>query len=542
MIEIANVSLVFIAFMAFALKRLMTYLHVLQQDDYENSRLMTWVGRHGAFDKRMSLLLLVLGGAALFVDSFFINFAVFVCFVALAYLEKDPRKHSKKKLVSTARAKRIFWPAFVMAVLLATPSFVIENPWFWIFAVQMILPAILLANMFLEPVEAGIRKGFWNEANEKIRNLNPTVIGITGSYGKTSVKHILGHILKMQAPTLITPGSVNTPMGITRIIREQLDETHKYFIAEMGAYGPGSIKRLCDLTPPDFGIITAIGHAHYERFKTLETVSEAKFELAKAVFEKEGTMVIHERTLRFPYPRELREQHNDSFIVCGEPPEIDPEKRKQKSYLTADDIQIQKLVQAKKGLELRLTWKGKTYIIEAPLYGLHHGHNLALAFATALELGVAPDAIHAALKTLPQIRHRLEVTHRADDTILIDDAFNSNPIGFSSALELLGTLRGKSGRAILITPGMIEMGKAHDEAHKKVGEYSGEICDVALVVNPKRIPTFVEGFKTSGANKQLIEVKSFQEASAWVEKNKKPGDVILIENDLPDMYERIPKM
>lgn len=541
MIEIASTSLVFVSYLAFALKRLMTYLHVLQQDDYENGRLMKWVGKHGAFDKRMSFALLVMGGAAFYVDDFFINFVIFMSFIILAYIEKDPRKNSKKKLVTTSRAQRILWPSFLVIALLGAPSFYFSHPWLWIFTVQMILPSIVIVNMFLTPFEEMINKKYWNEANARVRQLQPKVIAITGSFGKTSVKHILGHILKMQASTLITPGSVNTPMGITRIIREQLEEEHKYFIVEMGAYGPGSIKRLCDLTPPDMGIITAIGHAHYERFRTLERVSEAKFELAEATIAREGKVIIHERTLRFPYPRKMKAENKDSFIVCGDPPEIDTSKQVDRSYIEDGDVQIQRLEQHPHGIEMRLSWKGTTYVVDAPLYGLHHGHNLALAFATALELGVDSDAIHSALQSLPQIEHRLQVIKRPDDTTLIDDAFNSNPIGFSSALELLGQLR-KKGRAILITPGMIELGSTHYEAHKTIGEFAGDICDIAIVVTPKRIPSFIKGFKTTGASKKLIEVNSFAEASQWVEKNKQPGDVILIENDLPDMYERIPKM
>ncbi|MCB1531796.1 MAG: UDP-N-acetylmuramoyl-tripeptide--D-alanyl-D-alanine ligase [Alphaproteobacteria bacterium] len=541
MIELANTSLVFVAYAAFALKRLMTYLHVLQQDDYENSRLMKWVWQHKAFDKRMSFALLVLGGAQFYIEAFFINFVIFMCFIILAYTEKDPRKNSKKKLVATARAHRIFWPSFALVCALGVPSFYYSHPWPWIFTVQMILPSILIVNLFLQPFEELIRKKYWNEARAKIQRLQPTVIGITGSFGKTSVKHILGHILRMNALTLITPGSVNTPMGITRIIREQLEEEHKFFVVEMGAYGPGSIKHLCRLTPPDIGIITAIGHAHYERFKTLERVSEAKFELAQAVMAKDGKIIIHERTLRFPYPRKLKAENPGAFIVCGEPAAIDPEKRKHVSYLSPDDVHIQKVEQRSNGIETRLTWNGTTYIVEAPLYGLHHGHNLALAFVTALQLGIESDAIHAALQSLSQIEHRLQVTQRPDQTVLIDDAFNSNPVGFSSALELLGQLKNQ-GRAILITPGMIELGSSHYEAHLKIGEFAGEICDVALVVNSGRIPSFVKGFKNTGGSKTLIEVDTFQEASAWVEKNKQPKDVILIENDLPDMYERIPKM
>jgi UDP-N-acetylmuramoyl-tripeptide--D-alanyl-D-alanine ligase len=355
------------------------------------------------------------------------------------------------------------------------------------------------------------------------------------------VKHILGHILQTQAPTLITPGSVNTSMGITRIIRERLTEDHKYFIVEMGAYGVGSIASLCRLTPPDFGIITNIGHAHYERFKSLETVAQAKFELADAVIEKgTGKMVIHERTLRFPSVRAVKMDYPESFVVCGEPPEVDRHKQKDINYLERGDVHIIEVTQQANGLDIKIGIGDKTYNLNPPIYGLHHGHNVVLAAVMALELGVDINAIQLALHSLPQISHRLEVKpNHAEKYVIIDDSYNSNPLGFRSALDLM-VLMATGGRKILITPGMIELGIAHDEAHAQIGSYAGQICDVAIIVRPSRIPTFVKAFKESG--KTLVEVGSFQEASEWLEKNRQENDLVLIENDLPDMYERIPSM
>ncbi len=550
MIELATQVILFITFFALAGKRLLTYTHVLQQEEYDSGRMMKWILRNGAWDKRLSAALIVVGLLWIFtfteipfidllIPSFFINFLVFICFVIIAFTEDDPRKKSKKKLVMTSRVKRTFIPAYILTVLLSLWCFLTINPWLWILTIQAIPFTLLLVNGALKPFESTIQKSYWNEAKAKLDELQPKVIAITGSFGKTSVKHILGHILKTQAPTLMTPGSVNTAMGITRIIREELTPEHKYFIVEMGAYGPGSIEKLCALTPPDFGIITAIGHAHYERFKSLETVAEAKYELALATIKKEGTVVIHERTLRFPYSQKVKEDYPASFTVVGEPEEIDSQKRKDVSYLEKDDVHISKIAQMPEGLEIKLHWKDRVHELKIPLYGLHHGHNAALAYVMALEMGFDADNIQAALKTTPQIAHRLELKKQADGTTIIDDAFNSNPLGFRSALDLLSII-GNEGRKILITPGMVELGAAHDDAHEKLGEYAGEVCDIALVVTPKRIPTFIKGFKAGG--KTLVEVETFQDAQEWITKNKQEGDIILIENDLPDMYERIPKM
>lgn len=546
MISFAIDSLLFIAFMSFALKRMMTYLLALQQDDYDNERLFKWMVQYKAFDKKLSAILVLAALGAAFTAEplvhLVIKFLIFFSFISFAFMEKDPRKKSKKNLVMTKRATRIFLTGALPLGIIAATSFVFFFSWQWLVLVQAIPFFLIGGNLALQPFEARVQKAFWNEAHEKVLKLKPKIIGITGSFGKTSVKHILGHILKMNADTLITPGSVNTPMGITRIIREQLNENHQYFVVEMGAYGPGSIQRLCDLTPPDMGIITAIGHAHYERFKTLDTVAQAKFELAQNVLNKGGKVIVHESTLRFEYSKAMRDNNLTNFITIGEP----SKDEETPSNLLEKDVHIEKIEQTIEGTSVVFTWKGEKHSIKAPLFGLHHGHNLVLAYVTALELGIEVEAIDAALKTMPQIQHRLEVKKMPDDRIIIDDAFNSNPIGFRSAIDLMYMLKNankdKPGRGILITPGMVEMGKAHNDAHEKIGQYAGQMCDIAVVVQGDRIPSFIKAFKETGQGKTLIEVGSFTEASAWVEKHKQANDVVLIENDLPDLYERVPKM
>lgn len=530
------ILLVYVGYLFFTAKRALTYMHAYQQEEYDSKRFLAWIIQHRVIDKRLSAALLLCALLSLLLPEFFTNFLIFLAFAATAYFEKDPRKGSKKNLNITERVKRILLPAFAFIVLSGLWVFFAPTLfWLWIVNVHLIPLYIVLSNTLLNPFEMRTQKKFWNEAHNKLLDYNPTVIGITGSFGKTSVKHILGHILKMQAPTLITPGSVNTPMGITRIIREQLQPEHQYFVVEMGAYGPGSIKRLCDLTPPDIGIITAIGHAHYERFKTLEAVAETKYELANAALQKNGKVFAHERTLRFEYSHAIMKTNNDKFYLIGETP-----KPADQSFLRPGDLEIQSIEQRTEGLLIRFIWKSKFYSLEAPLYGLHHGHNLAIVFATAFELGISPEDIQTALSSLKQIQHRLEVKPQSDGTTIIDDAYNSNPSGFIAALDILSTI-GKA-RKILITPGMVELGKAHDEAHEKIGHHAGQLCDIAIVVKSERIPTFISGFKSTGESKTLIEVETFADAQRWITANKQPGDTILLENDLPDIYERVPRL
>lgn len=525
MLDQTGLVLVFVTFIAFSVRRLMTYLHIYQQEEYDSVRFAKWLFKTRAVDTRLTLALFLTSFLWRVLPSLTALLITASCFAVITAIEKDPRKASKKKLVMTARAKRIFYLALVLMIGSSLWWFVRPLPWFWIINVQAVPLAIVLGNLLLQPWEKFVQKKYWSEAHKKLKTLDPKVIGITGSFGKTSVKHILGHILKMQAPTLITPGSVNTPMGITRIIREKLDETHKYFVVEMGAYGHGSIERLCRLAPPDIGVITAIGQAHYERFKTLEAVAETKFELADAVLKDGSTMIVHENVLGLEHAAKIVNGNRARFVICGQNPQ--------------SDLIIRSVRQKPEGVEVMLVWMGTQYILTMPIYGLHHGHNAALAFAVAAMLGVPSDHIITALKSVPQITHRLEVKRQPDGSVIIDDAFNSNPQGFSAALQLLADL---PGRKILITPGMVELGAAHAEEHYKIGRRAGEVCDIALVVMPDRVPTMIKGFEETGPRKTLIKVSSFTAASEWLGRNRTANDVVLLENDLPDLYESVPKI
>jgi len=520
-----------VAFLGFALRRLRRYLHIYQQEEYDSGRFLRWLFRSFAFDKRVALAIVIVGVAIGLTGSTapaVWQGALAGVFILAAALENDPRKHAKKKLAMTKRAQRIYWTAFGLCVATSAAAAVTPAPLWWLAPLWAIPFTLVVGNLLLMPLESRTQRKLWNEAHTKLGRLRPTVIGITGSFGKTSVKHILGHILSMHARTLYTPGSVNTVMGNTRIIREQLKPGTRFFLAEMGAYGIGSIKRLCDLTPPDLGVLTTIGEAHYERFKSLETVAQAKFELCQAVVAKDGKIVVGEEVLAQDYAVDYMNTHRDHFVICGEG--------------EFADLKILKVEQTKDGLKVKVTWPEMfgedAFELSAPLYGLHHGANMALAFGAAILAGVPAKKAIAAMASVPQIEHRLEVKPQGDGSILIDDAYNSNPSGFAAALELTHTLGNGRGRRILITPGMAELGERHAEAHAELGLKAAQCIDVALVVRPDRIPTFVDTFERRAATGRLVKLDSFAQAEDWLKRNVKEDDVVLIENDLPDILER----
>ena len=182
----------------------------------------------------------------------------------------------------------------------------------------------------------------------------------------------------------------------------------------------------------------------------------------------------------------------------------------------------------------------KFYICIFELENTIHAQNVAIAFLTACELGLQAEAIKIALKSVPQIKHRLNVQQQPNATVVIDDAFNSNTDGFIAGMELLDLLaKHHRGRRILITPGMVELGTKHDADHATVALKAVQYTDVVLLICSDRIPSFRDTYlQSKSAHQQLIQLHSFAEAQFWMEQNLQTGDVILLENDLPDRYER----
>ena len=517
--------LVALAFLWFAYRRLLTYLHIYQQEEYDSRRFIPWLFARYSFDTKLSFAIFVVGTLelAIVLADWLTDALVVAAFLIFWWVENSRRVRSKKALVMTGRAKRILWTAFaVLAVLALVIAKWFQHPIFWLVAVQAVPFALTLGNLFVNPYERRLQKRFWNEAHTKLLSLKPFTIGITGSYGKTSTKHLLGHVLEIQAPTLITPGSVNTPMGIARVVREQLGPHHRFFICEMGAYGPGSIARLCRLVPPDLAVITAIGMAHYERFKTLDSVTQTKFELAEAAAKKSGPVVIAEQVLEFADARNFRDRYANTIVVGNGRDCM---------------LRIIEPAQTSAGIEARVAWRGNEYILRAPIFGEHHIANMCVVFATACTVGVAPEDVILALASAPQISHRLEVKQGPGGSNLIDDAYNSNPVGFAAALRLLNTLRRDGGRRVLVTPGMVEMGKAHEAEHRKIGELAGSTVDVLLPVLPDRIKALTLAYSAANPNGIVIPCSTFATAQAWMNSDLKAADVVLLENDLPDLYE-----
>lgn len=529
MIDIINSLVILIGSTLFISKRLLRYLHYLQQENYTPKRFWNWVWSQRAFDTRGTLIAIAAAIAiAIGAPVLIASMTAALALISLACWEEDPRVHAKISLKMTPRATRIFFTA--LSLYLASAFIII---WFcYDEPIQLWLLQIILFQLnpgrlvgacgLLNMGEHRRQKEYIQDAKQILSKLNPFVIGITGSYGKTSTKDALGRILQLTVgPTFWPTGGINTEMGITREIRQKMQPGYKYAVMEMGAYGPGSIKKLCELTPPHAAIITSIGQAHLERYKTEDIVKLAKSELAQAV-PTDGILVCNAdsegaRWIAHKYPK----KHT---LLYGH----DNTKGDLNCWIANCSVSL-------KGTTFTFVWNNKSYTALTPLFGKTAISNLAGAFTMACQLGANPEYVLAAIQQLEPVDNRLQVQKDGEITY-VHDAYNSNPIGFAAALEVMAALPGK--RRILMTPGMIELGHLQVEKHEQIGRMAATVCDYALIIGDLNKHSLSQGLISGGLpTTNLICCRTRTDGFAELRKLLCDGDIVLLENDLGDIHE-----
>ncbi|GGD65136.1 Mur ligase family protein [Croceicoccus mobilis] len=532
--------MIFAAILLFALGfgwlvwvRLHTLLTYFQQEEYDAKRFAAAIFRVRLYDVKASLVLLVLLLIAVLstgepaVAGIFVV-AVIVSGAVLAAIGWKERLYTyKKPLALTERARRIRNVAAlisILSVLLAS-----MGPIQALVAIQLPPLALILANGMLQPIQNRVNEAYIDEAKAKLARLDPIRIGITGSFGKTTTKHIFAEVLGVSGPVFYSRGSINTVLGLTRHIRERLQWSHRFFIAEMGAYGIGSVARLCKFVKPDYGIVTAIGDAHTERFGSVENIAKAKSELVEAVCANEGIAVVATQVMDYAPFRGLAERYPGQVVTVG--PEQDADIRINSATLEDADWVIE--------LEDRRV-DGESFgtiRYELPLLGEHNITNSALAVAMAAVIDhTIAERIPLVTPDVEQVPHRLQKRESPGEALVLDDAYNANETGFRNAVAVAAELaKQRGGRAILVTPGVAELGMEHDRVHAKLGEYSAGLADIVYAVNPSRIASFTAALAQNG--KPAHEVASFADARNALKTEAKPEDVILYANDLPDLLE-----
>jgi UDP-N-acetylmuramoyl-tripeptide--D-alanyl-D-alanine ligase len=505
-------------------RRLLAYLRYFQQEGYEHLRFLRWTGVRPFTDPAFWLAV-----AAAWLSSRSAAWSAVTYIAGAALLiagQPDPRRSGKITLKLTWRATRVvavagvvasvFWFAWNVLDASALRALYTASA-----LVVLLLPLwLILANALLAPYERHVQQRYEADAVRTLDRVRPFIVGITGSYGKSSTKSMLAHILQFKGPTLAASGSINTLMGITRHIRENLVFGCEFMIVEMGAYGIGSIRRLCQLTPPSAAIVTAVGDMHLERFGSLENIVQAKSELAQAL-PSGGLLVVNADS-----PGALRIARtvpDRRVLLYGETSTEDLDTRLTKVEFT------------RQGTSFVLTTRSGEYACFAPIHGRPIILNLAGSFTLALALGVDPEVIVASFRTMKPVSNRLEVVEDRGVT-WIRDAYNSNQMGFRAALEVAAALPVQ--HRVLVTPGVIELGAMQPEVNQALSKSAAEVCDNTLVVSETNRDAFVAGHRDAGRSDRLVAVPTRTDAFAWIKDHVHDGDAVILENDLPDLYER----
>lgn len=493
------------------------FIHMFQLEAYLKKQYLKWVKTELTKNIIPKMIpMLVSAGVLMFNAGTIVIVVLSVLNLLSCYIFRP--KKAKKPFVYTARVKRLLTTTVLLNIIVLIPASILGL--YFIFPLTFVVSEliILVAAYINDPVEQAVRNKYINEAKRIIsaRKKNLTVIGITGSYGKTSTKFFLAKILSKKYSVFMTPASYNTTMGVVKAIREMLKPTHEIFICEMGARNVGEIKEICDIVIPDYGIITSVGPQHLETFKSIENVIKTKFELFDAVEGKENVFLNADNSYIF----EKAAGENSVFYGIN---------NKSAAYV-ADNISC-----SSSGTEFVLNMPGTKLNLSTRLLGEHNVLNIAACCAVAHKLGVDSRDIALSVRMLEPVEHRLQMFD-GGEVVIIDDSFNSNPSGAKAALDVLSKF---DGIRILVTPGMIELGEKQDELNKAFGAQAAKVCDYIYVVGQVNYNAISEGITSENfdTSNRLFSVSSPEQAVNMArmlqESSKK---FVLLENDLPDNF------
>ena len=497
-------------------------MHMFQQNSYKPREYMEWMQVHSNVGRLLGKCLYAVIALPLVLIGN-MGGMIAACVMNIMTVLVNKLQPAKKPLVYTNRVKRMLFTTVLIYVAAILLSFMASEYRIWVCEIVLLVLFILqpflvlLVNWINRPVEKGIDQHYINDAARILKEMpNLKIIGVTGSYGKTSVKYFLSTLLSAKYNVLHTPGNYNTTLGVVRTIREQMKPFHEIFVCEMGAREVGDIKEICNLVHPDYGIITSIGPQHLQSFHTIENIIDTKFELADAV-PADGKVFLN-------YDNDYIRTHKiDKNVV---------------SYGTVgDDIAYKAydIAVSSGGSSFKMRDdKGDEYEFHTRLVGNHNVQNIAGAIAVAHTLGISMEKLRYPVKQLESVPHRLQLVKQGS-RILLDDSYNSNKNGFKAALDTLAMFK---ELRILMTPGMVELGEKQYDENKEVGVYAADKCDYAVLVGKEQTRPIQDGLKEAGfAASRMIVVDTLQEAFQMV--NAIPDErqkVVLIENDLPDNY------
>lgn len=507
--------------------------HMLQQNLYnENNRYLRWVWKNkkliftniDLYGIVFSLFVLITNNENLI--NFFLVILMSIYVVAFfKFQEQKKLDQNKKPLVVTKRVKRLMITTnllYFIPIILSILNNDIASINLLILAIMVSLNfyIIFIALIINYPVERIIYHYYEHKAKEKLKSMNNLkIIGITGSYGKTSCKNILADILNVKYNALPTPKSLNTFNGLMITINNKLSKFDDIFIAEMGAYVVGEIHRLCELVNPKYGIITSIGTAHLETFGSEENIQKGKMELIEYL-PSDGVGVLNADD---PKQKKYNIKNDCKILWIG----IDNHDA---------DVYASNIKCSGSGTAFDVVFKNddKKYKFETKLLGRHNVYNILAAIALGYEFGISVKDLQLGVKKVRPIEHRLELK-RLGNFYQIDDAYNSNPVGAKSALEVLNMM---DGDKVVVTPGMVELGDKEEQLNKIFGEQIADVADKVILIGENRTKPIYNGLIAKGFKEKNIYVSNDVREAYTILNNLKGKKEMyaLFENDLPDTY------
>lgn len=428
-----------------------------------------------------------------------------------------PHRPFRKPLKFTIKIKLITALIFLLILLISffLTKNIIDNPYkiailLLIYAIGLYFSYIFLIiiNVLILPIDIFIKELLVFLAKRKIKNLkNLKIIGVAGSYGKTGMKDLLATVIDEKFQVVKTPESVNTPVGIARLIISEVNKKTEILIIEMGEYYSGDIKNICLIAPPQISVITGINEAHLERLKTIDNTIKTIFEIAQNM-KPNGILLLNAKD-------KLIKNHYKKFIA------------RQEIYL----------YQAKGKIEFNEDAPGFIYQkIFFPVLGQYNLDKIDGVIYLVKKLGLTTKEIENGLKKVKTPAHRLQpVFNREKNILAIDDSYNGNPDGVEEAIKTLSLF--KKRRKIFVTPGLVEIGDKSREVHQRIGQRLNDVADLVILVKNSATPDIEEGLIKAGFNqKNILWFDSMMEAQNNLANILKSGDVVLFQNDWPDNY------
>ncbi len=381
--------------------------------------------------------------------------------------------------------------------------------------VALAVPVLVdLACGLLAPVEARLAAAFVDRAAGRLAEVAPDIVAITGSFGKTSTKHHLAHLLGSSRAVVATPASFNNRAGLARAVNEHLVEGTEVFVAEMGTYGPGEIADLCRWCPPLVAVLTAIGPVHLERFGTEDRIVEAKAEITRGARD----VVLNADDPRLAALADRLDAAGVHVVRCSA---ADP----------AADVAV---VPGAAPGTVDVSLAGAPLVSSVAVAAGVRPTNLACAVGAALAVGADKDALAKAVADLPAVDHRLVVARGAAGFAVLDDTYNANPAGARAALGALAAL--DADRRVVVTPGMVELGRRQAAANRELGAAATTVADELVVVGRTNRRALVGGAADAGRSGAVTTVRHRADAVELVRRRLGPDGAVLYENDLPDHY------